>query len=281
MASQSSILKNKKDIYDSSKSSNRALLELKEAWQYRDLIFFLVRRDITARYKRSVLGIAWTMLNPLGMMIVLSIVFSQVFRVSMENYAAYVLSGLIIWTFFSQTSANSINVMVWGGDLFQRIYIPRSIFAISTIFTGLVNLVLSLVPLILVMLATKAPIALTILLAPVGMLMVAFFSLGVGLLLSTIGIYFADIVEMYAILLTAWMYLTPIIYPLSILPEWVQGWLQFNPMVHLVEIFRSFVFYGEIPAFEIWLIGFGVSLVTFLIGWIVFTEKSDEFAYRT
>jgi ABC-2 type transport system permease protein len=113
------------------------------------------------------------------------------------------------------------------------------------------------------------------------MLMVALFSLGVGLLLSTVGIYFADIVEMYAILLTAWMYLTPIIYPLSILPEWVQGWLQFNPMVHLVEIFRSFVFYGEIPAFEIWLIGFGVSLVTFLIGWIVFTEKSDEFAYRT
>lgn len=281
MASQSSILKNDKIIYDSSKNSNRALHELKEAWQYRDLIFFLVRRDITARYKRSVLGIAWTMLNPLGMMIVLSIVFSQVFRVSTENYSAYVLSGLIVWTFFAQTSANSISLMVWGGDLFQRIYIPRSIFVISTIFTGLVNLVLSMVPLILVMLVTKAPISFTILLAPLGMVMVAFFSLGVGLLLSAVGIYFADIVEMYAIVLTAWMYLTPIIYPLSILPEWVQRWLQFNPMVHLVEIFRSFVFYGKIPAFELWLIGFGISLATFLIGWFVFTEKSDEFAYRT
>ncbi len=153
----------KNKIYDSSKHNFRPLLEIKEAWQYRDLVFFLVRRDITARYKRSVLGIAWTMLNPLGMMIVLSIVFSQVFRVAMENYPAYVLSGIIVWTFFSQTSANSISVMVWGGDLFQRIYIPRSIFAISTVFTGLVNLVLSLVPLILVMLVTRVPISLTIL----------------------------------------------------------------------------------------------------------------------
>lgn len=268
-------------IYDSSNHNFRPLLELKEAWQYRDLVFFLVRRDITARYKRSVLGIAWTMLNPLGMMIVLSIVFSQVFRVAMENYPAYVLSGLIAWTFFSQTSANSINVMVWGGDLFQRIYIPRSIFAISTIITGLVNLVLSLVPLIVVMLVTKVPLSFALILVPIGMLMIALFSLGIGLLLSTIGIYFADIVEMYAIILTAWMYLTPIIYPLTILPEWVQSWLQFNPMVHLVEFFRGFVFYGQVPSIDAWLICLGISLGCFLLGWIIFTEKSDEFAYRT
>jgi ABC-2 type transport system permease protein len=268
-------------IYDSSKHNNRPLLEIKEVWQYRDLVFFLVRRDITARYKRSVLGIAWTMLNPLGMMIVLSIVFSQVFRVAMENYPAYVLSGLIAWTFFSQTSANSISVIVWGGDLFQRIYIPRSIFVISTIITGLVNLVLSLVPLILVMLVTKVPLSLTLLLAPIAMLFISLFSLGVGLLLSTIGIYFADIVEMYSIIVTAWMYLTPIIYPLTILPEWVQNWLKFNPMVHLVELFRSFVFYGQVPSIGIWLICLGMSLSTFILGWIIFTEKSDEFAYRT
>lgn len=270
-----------KPIYDSAKHNNRPLLEIKEAWQYRDLVFFLVRRDITTRYKRSVLGIAWTMLNPLGMMIVLSIVFTQIFRMTVENYPAYVLSGLIAWTFFSQTSANSINVMVWGGDLYQRIYIPRSIFAISTIITGLVNLVLSLIPLIVVMVVTKAPITFALILVPIAMIMIAFFSLGVGLLLSTIGIYFADIVEMYAIILTAWMYLTPIIYPLTMLPEWAQKWLQLNPMVHLVEFFRGFVFYGQVPSITTWLICFGVSAGTFLIGWIIFTEKSDEFAYRT
>jgi len=254
---------------------------LQEAWQYRDLIYFLVRRDITSRYKRSVLGIAWTMLHPLGMMIVLSIVFSQVFRVTMEGYPAYVLSGLIAWTFFSQTSSNSINVLVWGGNLFQKIYIPRSIFAISTIITGLVNLILSIFPLIIVMIVIGVPIKVTILLAPIGMVFLGMFSLGLGLLLSTIGIYFADIVEMYAILLTAWMYLTPIIYPITMLPEWVLKWIQLNPMVHLVQFFRDFVLYGIIPPIHTWLLCFGISFGVFLLGWIIFTGKSDEFAYRT
>jgi ABC-2 type transport system permease protein len=270
-----------KPTYDSSKRSLTALLEVKEAWRYRDLIMFLVQRDITARYKRSVLGIAWTMLNPLGMMIVLSIVFSQVFRVSMEGYPAYVLSGLIAWNFFSQTSASSISVLVWGGDLLQRIYVPRSTFAISTICTGLVNLVLSLVPLLAVMLVIGIPLSPTILLAPVAMLLLALFSLGIGLLISTIGIYFADVVEMYAIVLMAWMYLTPVIYPLNILPENVQSWLRLNPMVHLVELFRELVFYGRLPTMENWLISTGIAVGVFLIGWLIFTEKSDEFAYRT
>src|SRR5512142_1739917 len=104
------------EIYDSLKRGPLALEELRGVLRYRDLIFQLVRRDITARYKRSVLGIAWTMLNPLGMMVVLSVVFSQVFRTTMEGYSAYVLSGLIAWNFFSQTSSSAINALVWGGD---------------------------------------------------------------------------------------------------------------------------------------------------------------------
>jgi ABC-2 type transport system permease protein len=270
-----------KPIYDSAQRRLLPLLEAKEAWRYRDLILFLVRRDITARYKRSVLGIAWTMLNPLGMMIVLSIVFSQIFRMSIAGYPAYVLSGLIAWTFFAQTSSSAINVLVWGGDLLQRIYIPRSTFAISSIGTGLVNLLLSLVPLVAVMLVIGSPLYLTFLLAPVAMILLGLFSLGVGLLISTIGIYFADVVEMYSIVILAWMYLTPIIYSLDFLPTNIQGWLQLNPMVHLVELFRSLVFYGKIPTLESWLISAGVALGTFLIGWLVFTGKSDEFAYRT
>ncbi|MGA9397410.1 MAG: ABC transporter permease [Anaerolineaceae bacterium] len=280
MMEKQSVLENK-TVYDSAKHNLLPLLEIKEAWRYRDLIMFLVRRDITARYKRSVLGIAWTMLNPLGMMIVLSIVFSQVFRMTMAGYPAYVLSGLIVWTFFSQTSSSAINVLVWGGDLLQRIYIPRSTFAISAICTGLVNLILSLVPLIAVMLVIRVPLQLTILLSPLAMILIGMFSLGFGLLISTIGIYFADVVEMYAIFLTAWMYLTPIIYPLDILPEYIQRWLQLNPMVHLVGLFRSLVFEGKIPSWDYWLISIAIAFGTLLIGWLVFTEKSNEFAYRT
>jgi ABC-2 type transport system permease protein len=270
-----------KPVYDSSQRHLEPLLEIKEAWRYRDLVLFLVRRDITARYKRSVLGIAWTMLNPLGMMIVLSIVFSQIWRVSTHGYPAYVLSGIIAWTFFSQTSANAIHVLVWGGDLLRRIYIPRSTFAISTIGTGLVNLLLSLVPLFFVMLIIGIPFHPTFFLAPLAMLLLAMFSLGIGLLVSTIGIYFADVVEMYTIILMAWMYLTPIIYPIEILPDRVLTWMQLNPMLHLVGVFRDLVFYGQMPSLQSWLISFAWAFGTLLVGWLVFTEKSDEFAYRT
>src|SRR4030042_5841683 len=128
-----------KPLYDSAQHKLAPLLEAREALRYRDLIFFLVRRDLTARYKRSVLGIAWTMLNPLGMMIVLSIVFSQIFRMNIEDFPAFVLSGLIAWTFFAQTSSAAINVLVWGGDLLQRIYIPRSAFAISSFGIGFID----------------------------------------------------------------------------------------------------------------------------------------------
>jgi len=275
-----SVIENK-PVYDSAQRRLMPLLEAREAWRYRDLIYFLVRRDVTARYKRSVLGIAWTMLNPLGMMIVLSIVFSQVFRVTIKDYPAFVLSGLIAWTFFSQASSAAISVLVWGGDLMQRIYIPRSSFAISAIGTGLINLLLSLVPLIVVMVVIGTPLHLTILLAPVAMVLLGLYSLGVGLLISTIGIYFADVVEMYAIVVMAWFYITPILYTLDLLPANLQGWLQLNPMVTLVELFRSLVFYGKIPTLENWLISIGVALGMFLIGWLVFTGKSDEFAYRT
>jgi ABC-2 type transport system permease protein len=270
-----------KPIYDSAQRFLRPLLEAREAWRYHDLIFFLVRRDLTARYKRSVLGIAWTMLNPLGMMIVLTIVFSKVFRFTIEDYPAYVLSGLIAWNFFAQASSSAIYALVWGGDLMQRIYIPRSIFAIASVGTGLINLLLSLVPLILVMVVIRTPIHISILLAPIAMILLALYCLGIGLLISTIGIYFFDVVEMYAIVLMAWMYLTPIIYTVDLLPARIQVWLQLNPMVHLVELFRSLVLYGKIPTLENWLISAGFSLGTFAVGWLVFTSKSDEFAYRT
>src|SRR4030043_873183 len=270
-----------KPLYDSAQRKLAPLLEAREAWRYRDLIFFLVRRDITARFKRSVLGIAWTMLNPLGMMIVLSIVFSQIFRTNIEDYPAFVLSGLIAWTFFSQTSSNAISVLVWGGDLLQRIYIPRSAFAISSIGTGLIHLLLSLVPLLLVMVVIGTPLHITILLAPIAMILLGLFSLGVGLLISTIGIYFFDVVEMYTIVLRAWCFLTPILYTLDLLPPNIPRLFQLNPMVHLVGLFRDLVLYGTIPTIGEWLISAGFALGTFLIGWLVFTSKSDEFAYRT
>ncbi len=267
-------------IYDSAKRGNVALEELRGIFQYRDLIFQLIRRDIVARYKRSVLGIAWTMLQPLGMMVILSLVFSTLFH-SIKGYPAYILSGLIAWTFFSQTTSAMISQIVWGGALLKQIYLPRTSFSVSAVGTGLVNLAFSFVPLVFMMLLFGLPLHWSILFIPVSMLLLAAFALGVGLIISTMAIYFPDVSEMYTVLLLAWMYLTPIIYPENIIPEAYRFWLfNLNPMYHLVKVFRMPLFEGTLPDTFTLITAATISILTLLIGWFFYSNKADEFAYH-
>ena len=271
---------NTSTIYDSAEHLPYAFEELREVYRYRDLIYQLVRRDIVARYKRSVFGIAWTMLNPLGMTIVLALVYSQMFH-TVPGYAAFVLSGLVAWNFFAQATTAAISSLVWGGDFFRRIYVPRSVFAISAIGTGLVNLVLSLVPLLIVMFFVGLPIQPTLILAPIPILALGCFALGVGLIISCIAIYFPDIVEMYQIILMAWMFLTPIIYPMDILPKTISSLMKFNPMYWLVNLFRIPIYNGRLPAALELLPALAIGVTVLLIGWWIFAQRSNEFAYRT
>ena len=267
-------------VYDSARRPSPILEELSEAWRYRDLVAQLVRRDIVTRYKRSVLGVAWTMLNPLGMMLVMTIAFSHVFG-STQAYAAYLLTGLVAWNFFGQTTVYAMRQLVWGGALIQRIYIPKTLFAISAVGTGMVNLLLSLIPLAFVLLVTGLRVETPVLFLPVSILMMAAFALGVGLLLSTVVVYFPDISEMYEIALLAWMYLTPIIYPEDAIPEAYRWWLfNLNPMYHLIQLFRVPLYYDLWPSPERIAAAAFVAFGTLAIGWIVFSKKADEFAYR-
>ena len=265
--------------YDSAQLVPHALQELREAINYRHLLFQLIRRDILTRYRRSVLGVAWTMLNPLGIMLVLSFVFSQIFTAT-RAYPAYILSGLMAWNFFSQSTTSAMNSLVWGGGLLQRIYIPRASFGISAIGSGMINLVLSFVPLVIVMVITGTPVRITAAFLPVSILLLASFTLGLGLMISTVAVYFPDVAEMYQIILIAWMYLTPIIYPETAIPQKYQLILHLNPLYYLVKLWRVPLYDGRWPIWnEVWpamLIAFGMLLA----GWLIFTSKSDEFAYR-
>ncbi len=233
-------------VYDSARLQAPVLAELREIFQYRELLAKLVSRNIKTRYKRSVLGIAWTMLNPLMMMIVMTLVFSSIFRTNLEHYPVYLLSGLVFWNFFAQTTSSAMNELVWGGSLMTRIYLPRSIFAFTALGTGLVNMVLSLFPLLLIMLITGAPIRLSLFYLPSAIILMAMFALGVGLFLSTLGVYFTDVLEMYQIVLMAWMYFTPIIYPMEIIPAGYAWVFRLNPLYHLLEVFRQPICIGQI-----------------------------------
>lgn len=267
-------------IYDSTKRGSSALEELRGILQYRDLIYQLVRRDIVTRYKRSVLGIAWTMLQPLGMMIVMTLVFSNLFK-SVEGYPSYILSGLVAWTFFSQTTTAAIHQIVWGGTLLHRIYLPRTSFAVSAIGTGIINWIFSLLPLIAIMLITGRPVRWSIVFIPISMILLAAFALGVGLILSTLAIYFPDVSEMYQIILIAWMYITPIIYPEEILPSAYRFWMtNLNPMYHLIRIFRMPLYEGVLPGWTELAIAGGIAITSLIIGWLFFSKKADEFTYQ-
>jgi ABC-2 type transport system permease protein len=267
-------------LYDSAIRRVPLYAEAVELYRYRDLLVQLIARNIKTRYKRSILGILWTLLNPLLMMLVLTFVFANIFQLRAQNYAAYALSGLILWNFFSQTTIGAMSELVWGGSLMSRIYMPRSIFAATALGTGLVNLALSIIPLFVIMLVTGVPIRPALLFLPIPVLLVAMFAFGVALLISTAAAYFADILEMYQIVLIAWMYLTPIIYPQDIIPLRWRWFYKFNPMYHLLEAFRAPLYDGRLPGIGTLGASALVAAVALAVGWWFFARKADELAYR-
>lgn len=268
------------EVYDSAQRPHPLVEELLALVKYKELIVQFVSRTIKTRYKRSVLGVAWTLLNPLLTTIVLTIVFSSVFRFAIQHYAVYVLCGLVTWNFFSSTTSASMGEMIWSGNLLGRIYVPKSVFAVSAIGTGLVNLVLTLIPVLLIALILGIPPRPALLVLPVSILLLSVFSLGIGLLLATTAVYFADMVPVYNVLLTIWMYATPIIYPIDAVPERLVWVLKLNPLYYLLEILRKPIFEGAIPDLQTWLIAAACAFLALILGGLIFTAKSDEYAYR-
>lgn len=268
------------EIYDSAQRHSPLVEEALVLAKYRDLLFQFVSTSIKTRYKRSVLGVVWTLLNPLLTMIILTLVFSQIFRITVENYPVYVLSGLVAWNFFSNTTSQAMVNMAMGGSLLQRIYVPKSVFVVSAIGVGLVNLGISMIPLLLIAIILGTPLTLNVLVMPLAVLLLMFFSMGISLILETAAVYFADLLPFYEVLLMLWMYCTPIIYPPEILSEELQTLFKLNPMYHFVLLFREPLYGGTIPEASEWLIAMGLALVTFVVGALIFTAKSNEYAYR-
>jgi ABC-type polysaccharide/polyol phosphate export permease len=266
--------------YNSTEARSPFIGELVELWHYRDLLMLLVTNSIKTRYKRSTLGVLWTLLNPLLNTLVLTIAFQQIMRFDVENYTIYLLVGLLFWTFFSQTTTQAMNTLIWGSNLLKRIYVPRTIFAVSVLGNGLINFLLSLIPLAAIMLFTRHPFHPTLLLLPFAILLMAMFTLGLSLFISALAVFFVDVVDIYSILLQALFYLTPIIYPLSMIPDPIARFIKLNPMTTMVDLFRSLIYSGQIPPVGLTLTAVGLSVFSLILGWWVFTKRVDEFAYR-
>jgi len=267
-------------VYDSADRGSRLLREAKALWQYRGLVHELVIRDIKVRYKRSVLGVAWTMLAPLLNMVALTLVFSAILRQQIRNYPVFFLTGSIIWTFFSQTTSGASQTQD-SNELAKRIYVPRSVFVASAIGVGLVNLVLSLVPLVLLLVATGFPLHATWAFLLVSVLIVMLFAAGVALLLYTLASRFSDVREMYLVLVQTWFFLTPIVYHPSIVPPKYRFALWLNPMYYLVQAFRRPIYDGIIPSPGFVGASLAFSVAIFVTGWIYFVHRADTFGLQS
>ena len=252
-----------------------------EVYRYRDLVRALVARELKVRYRRSAIGFLWTMLQPLLTMLVLQLVFSQIFavRLTYGNYPIFALAGILFWNFFSQSIVASMNSLRGNAQLLQKLPVPKTVFPLATVLSGVVNLVFALVPLLAILLVTGHPIRPALLFLPISIFLVALFTLGAGLLLSPMAVFFSDVVELIGVLLMLLMYLTPVIYPIEIVPEHMRWVVRYNPIRSILEVFRDPIYQGEVPPLSHFAVCFGIAVLAFVLGAWVFRKSSDRIPF--
>lgn len=248
--------------------------------KYKDLLYELIRKDIKLKYKNSILGILWSMVNPLLMMAVLTIVFSNLFNNHIENFPVYVLSGRLIYQFFSESTNFAMDSILVNSQLIKKVYVPKYFFPISRICSSFFTTLVSMIPLLLVMLASGMSFNWINFLAFYPLICLLITSVGVGLLLSTINVFFRDMKHLYTVTLTLIMYMTPIFYPASIIPDHFRVVIEMNPLFNILVMFREMLMDGRLPSAHVALITLLYSFFIFVIGLIVFYKKQDKFIFH-
>ena len=245
--------------------------------KFRPLLNELVARDVKIKYRRSVLGVLWTLLNPLLMMIVLSVVFSNLFKFDVENFSIYLLSGQVIFNFYSDATNTSMTSILGSASLIKKVYVPKYLFVMSRISSSVINLLASFSALILVMVATRVELHYTVFIVFVPIILLIVFSFGVGLLLAAIAVKFRDVMHLYSVFITALMYLTPVIYPMSILPNWLSIIVKANPLTNYLTMFRNLMMYNMLFDVKSLVIGILEAAVALVIGLYIFYRNQDTF----
>lgn len=255
------------------------LREGKEIYKYRELLRNLVLRDLKVRYKRSVIGFMWVMLHPLLMMTILYVVFSELFKISIPNFSAYLISGIILWSFFSQSTSAAVVSFIGNSNLIKKVYMPKAILPLSTILSAFAHLLFAMIPLLLIFFITGVHFSVNIYLLPLIFLMITLFSFGISLILATATVFFHDVRYIYEVLLLAWMYMTPIFYPESIVPERYIFILQLNPFYYFISVFRASLYLNVPMLYEKMLFSLLFSILTFIIGYLFYSKYRQKIIY--
>lgn len=247
--------------------------------KYKDLMGQLISRDLKLKYRRSVLGYLWSILNPLFIMVIMAIVFSHMFhQKSIPNYPVYLMSGQVLFNFMNISTHQALGAITGNAALLKKTYLPKYVFTVSKITSGLIDCIFSFGALLIVMLFTKGHFTWYLLLFPIVVAQLYVFNIGLGMLLSAANVFFRDIQYIYNAITTAWMYLTPMFYPVEYLPDKLH-WLvvHLNPMYAYVTQLRCLTLYGVFPDPHMVLYGCIDAFLILLFGTWIFTKGQDQF----
>lgn len=256
----------------------KTLERLRGIYSFRYLLKQLVVKDIKLKYRRSFLGYVWSVLNPMLTMAVMYLVFSHMFRFEIENFSAYLIIGQTLFVFMTEATNQSIFSITGNGPLLKKIYVPKYIFTLAKVTSSLVNLLFSMGAMLIVFIVTNVQFSWYMLLLPIVLIELYIFSLGISMFLAQLAVFFRDIQYIYNVLTTAWMYLTPLFYPINQLPEELQKAIAiFNPMFHYIDQFRTIVLERTFPDAASVLYGFVLAFFVLTIGIWSFLRNQDKF----
>ena len=251
---------------------------LKELYAYREMIYMLVRREIRGRYKGSILGFFWTFLNPLLQFIVYAVVFTTIMRMNIEQFYIYLFVAFVPWFFLATAIPQGAVCIQTQSNLVQKIYFPRMVLPISTVLTAFVNMVLSELVVFAVLIFSGFGISVHIVALPVVMGIQLIFALGIVLLVSALTVYIRDLAHILDIVIMAWLYATPIVYPPEMLPAQFAFLQYLNPMFGMVDSYRKILYYKCWPDFSVMFLALGLGVITVIAGVIVFQRLQRGFA---
>lgn len=250
---------------------------IREFRQHSFLLYYLTARDFKIKYRRSFLGVAWSVLNPLFMMIVVSVVFSYIFRFNIQHFQVYLILGQTLFNFLSESTNSALSSITGSAALIKKVYMPKYIFPLEKVLFAFVNYAISLVAVGCVMAYYRIPLTWNLVFVPVILLLFFCFCLGLGLFLAAVTVFFRDVMHLYTVVLTAWTYLTPIFYPADILSAQLKPVILCNPLYHFINNFRCAVLWGSTPNGLSMLACFVSAVGMLALGAWVFHRKQDRF----
>lgn len=251
---------------------------IRDFWTYRDLLKLLVMKTVKLKYRRSFLGYLWSILNPLLIMVVMTVVFSTMFSRNIENFPVYLFCGQLLFNFMNTSTHQATGSITGNAALLKKTYVPKFIFTVAKVTSCAVDLIFSLGALVIVMLVTRAKLSWYSLLFPLVLLQLYLFCIGLGLFLAQASVFFRDVEFIYNAVTTAWMYLTPIFYPVESLPQTLEGLVKgLNPMYFYVTQFRDLIYSGTFPSVYNVAGGCIAAFVALVIGIWSFMRSEDNF----